>query len=81
MNEVLKEKIDYYLDENGNMVFTKEYHLKRGHCCSSGCRHCPYLEHNNCDTPIELQLAGNKKDELYSEDDLYLKYSKEMNEL
>ncbi len=32
---------DYYL-ENGNMVFTKHYHLKRGHCCNSGCRHCPY---------------------------------------
>lgn len=19
-----------------------EYHLRRGHCCGSGCRHCPY---------------------------------------
>jgi hypothetical protein len=24
------------------MVFTKAYHLRRGHCCQSGCRHCPY---------------------------------------
>lgn len=32
----------YYFDENGNIVFTKEYHLKRGYCCKSGCRHCPY---------------------------------------
>jgi hypothetical protein len=32
---------DYYL-ENGRMVFTAAYHLKRGHCCRSGCRHCPY---------------------------------------
>jgi hypothetical protein len=33
---------DYYLDENGNMVFTAVYHLKRGTCCGNGCRHCPY---------------------------------------
>jgi hypothetical protein len=28
--------------ENGYMVFTEAYHRKRGHCCNSGCRHCPY---------------------------------------
>ena len=32
---------DYYL-ENGLMVFTEAYHLKRGYCCQSDCRHCPY---------------------------------------
>jgi hypothetical protein len=32
---------DYYW-ENGFMVFTEAYHLKRGYCCESGCRHCPY---------------------------------------
>ena len=32
---------DYYI-ENGKRVFTKTYHLKRGYCCGSGCRHCPY---------------------------------------
>ncbi len=32
---------DYYL-ENGNMVFTAAYLLKRGYCCKHGCRHCPY---------------------------------------
>ncbi|MCM0606658.1 MAG: hypothetical protein KA715_11255 [Xanthomonadaceae bacterium] len=36
------EAEDFYLDENGNLVFTELYHLKRGHCCESGCRHCPY---------------------------------------
>lgn len=35
------EKGDYYL-ENGLMVLTSQYHLKRGWCCKSGCRHCPY---------------------------------------
>src|SRR5215813_1506853 len=28
--------------ENGFVVFTREFHLKRGYCCKSGCRHCPY---------------------------------------
>lgn len=41
MPEPLVEGVDYYF-ENGLMVFTREYHLKRGYCCQSGCRHCPY---------------------------------------
>ena len=32
---------DYYF-EGPNLVFTAAYHLKRGSCCESGCRHCPY---------------------------------------
>jgi hypothetical protein len=34
--------VDYYFNENGLMVLTKDYHLKRGSCCKSGCLHCPY---------------------------------------
>lgn len=33
---------DYYLNEKGYIVFTEKYHLKRGYCCRSGCKHCPY---------------------------------------
>ncbi|WP_297335957.1 DUF5522 domain-containing protein [Algoriphagus sp.] len=33
---------DYYFNEQGLMVFTEQYHLNRGYCCGSGCRHCPY---------------------------------------
>lgn len=33
---------DYYLTPEGYKVFTEKYHLKRGYCCRSGCRHCPY---------------------------------------
>lgn len=36
------EADDYYFNEQGLMVFTEKYHLKRGYCCQSGCRHCPY---------------------------------------
>ena len=32
---------DYYF-EGPNLVFIAAYHLKRGSCCNSGCRHCPY---------------------------------------
>jgi hypothetical protein len=27
----------------GLFVFTAAYHLARGSCCESGCRHCPYV--------------------------------------
>jgi hypothetical protein len=29
--------------EDGCTVFTAKYHLRRGSCCHSGCRHCPFL--------------------------------------
>ncbi|MDR3749912.1 MAG: DUF5522 domain-containing protein [Terracidiphilus sp.] len=32
---------DYYV-EGQNLVFNAAYHLKRGFCCGSRCRHCPY---------------------------------------
>jgi Family of unknown function (DUF5522) len=32
---------DFYM-EGTALVFTAVYHLKRGCCCNSGCRHCPY---------------------------------------
>lgn len=35
---------DYYMNEKGLMVFTSQYHLRRGYCCESGCKHCPYQE-------------------------------------
>lgn len=37
----LVEGLDYYM-ENGFLVFTERYLRKRGFCCRSGCRHCPY---------------------------------------
>lgn len=37
----LIENIDYTV-ENGNLVFSAWYHLKRGSCCGNACRHCPF---------------------------------------
>ncbi len=45
------KKPDFYI-EDGKTVFTESFHLKRGYCCGSGCRHCPYAskkEHPNQD--------------------------------
>lgn len=36
------EEGDFYEAENGYRVFTEQYHLKRGYCCKSDCKHCPY---------------------------------------
>ncbi|MFM7135764.1 MAG: DUF5522 domain-containing protein [Planctomycetota bacterium] len=41
VRESASDQADFYLD-NGLLVFTAAYHLKRGSCCGSGCRHCPY---------------------------------------
>jgi len=32
---------DFYY-EGAYLVFTAEYLRRRGFCCRSGCRHCPY---------------------------------------
>ena len=43
MNTGQLQPEDYYIDsKTGFIVFTATYHLKRGYCCGSGCRHCPY---------------------------------------
>jgi hypothetical protein len=36
------EQDDYYYSEEGYIVFTEKYLLKRGYCCKNGCKHCPY---------------------------------------
>jgi hypothetical protein len=39
--QALIEGEDFYR-EGAFVVFTARYHLRRGYCCESGCRHCPY---------------------------------------
>lgn len=38
----LVKDLDYVINEDGNLVFTAHYLKKRGHCCQSGCKNCPY---------------------------------------
>lgn len=37
-----RQEKDFYIDKQGNVVFTKSFLLKRGFCCNNGCKHCPY---------------------------------------
>lgn len=46
----LVEGVDYYM-EGDRFVFTAAYHLKRGYCCNSKCRHCPYRK----DKPVAME--------------------------
>lgn len=41
MAEPLIEGVDFYY-EGPLMVFTEAFLRRRGYCCESGCRHCPY---------------------------------------
>lgn len=50
------EEGDYYLTPEGYRCFTEQYHLKRGYCCESGCRHCPY----GFDPSTQLRTGKNK---------------------
>ena len=42
IKEFLSQKQDFY-KEGGNLIMTEDYHIKRGYCCGSRCRHCPYI--------------------------------------
>jgi hypothetical protein len=33
---------EHFYMEGPYLVFTAAYHLQRGYCCNSDCRHCPY---------------------------------------
>ena len=38
----LRKEYGYIDPESGKYVMTEYYLKERGHCCHSGCRHCPY---------------------------------------
>ncbi len=43
----LAQSQDSYQDpQTGYLVFTENFHRRRGKCCGSACRHCPF-EHEN----------------------------------
>lgn len=50
----LVEGVDYYR-EGPYLVFTEAFLRRRGWCCESGCRHCPwdYRPDRRSDVPIE----------------------------
>ena len=36
------EEDEYYYSNEGYIIFTEKYLLKRGYCCQNGCKNCPY---------------------------------------
>jgi Family of unknown function (DUF5522) len=59
MNKLV-ENIDFYYDEQDNMVLTAKYHLDKGYCCGHGCRHCPY-KYENVPEPRRTLLLKERK--------------------
>jgi hypothetical protein len=56
----LTEGVDFYYNEEGLMVLTESYHLERGYCCGSGCRHCPY-DYINVPEPKKTEAKEKRK--------------------
>ena len=63
--EALKEGEDFYR-EGPYIVFTEKYLRKRGYCCESGCRHCPYGFRRNAPeekaSGVRPRASGKKTD-------------------
>ena len=58
--KLLVEGEDFYR-EGAAIVFTARFHLRRGYCCASGCRHCPYAEKmDELVAAVEGSDAGEK---------------------
>ena len=53
---------DFYYNEQGFVVLTEKYHLKKGYCCGNGCRHCPY-QYEAVPEPKPSELLSIKSDE------------------
>ena len=44
-SEAMRAGSDTYVDpRSGLTVLTAAYLARRGYCCDSGCRHCPYVQ-------------------------------------
>lgn len=56
----LKEGEDFYYNDQGYMVLTEKFHLKKGFCCGNGCKHCPY-QYVNVPEPRRTELLHAKQ--------------------
>jgi hypothetical protein len=61
MNQLI-EGTHYYINEEGYVVLTRQYHLEKGYCCGNGCLHCPY-EYENVPEPKKSQLLTKRESE------------------
>lgn len=55
----MKTTEDYYI-ENGKIVLTAAFHIKRGSCCGNLCKNCPYIKpHTRGNTKLESDDRSN----------------------
>jgi hypothetical protein len=54
------DDMGYYFNNDGYVVFTAEYLLKRGYCCGNGCKNCPY-DYKNVPEPKRSRLLDERK--------------------
>ncbi len=45
LDELVKD-YHYYINDDGFIVLTENYHREKGYCCGMGCLHCPYNYEN-----------------------------------
>ncbi len=68
-NSSLILNVDYYINSQGDVVFTQKFHLDRGHCCQSGCMHCPYNYKDKVDPNIPAELKDHWGEENFGEEE------------
>lgn len=54
---------NFYINDEGLLVFTEKFHLERGFCCGRGCKHCPYEYENVPEVKRAKLLAARKSNE------------------
>lgn len=60
MAKKLIEGTDFYYNEEGFIVLTESYHLRKGYCCGNGCKHCPY-DYIHVDDPLRQELLEARR--------------------
>jgi Family of unknown function (DUF5522) len=55
----LTEGIHYYINDDGYIVLTEQYHLEKGFCCGNGCLHCPF-NYENVEEPRRTELLRQR---------------------
>ncbi|MBC7946636.1 MAG: hypothetical protein H7Y42_02070 [Chitinophagaceae bacterium] len=58
----LTEGLHYYLNADGFVVLTEEYHRLRGYCCGNGCLHCPF-DYEKVEEPRRSELRFRKNND------------------
>jgi hypothetical protein len=62
LTSILVAGEDYY-SEGAVIVFTARFLLRRGYCCESGCRHCPYGNVTEIDPALDSSSIRQAKED------------------